>query len=481
MLRDYQVKTIDETRQAMREGHRAVLVCSPTGSGKTRLTAEMLSTAATRGMSSLFLCHRRELILQTSLAFRDLNIGHGVIAGSFPFSARPMVQIGSVQTVKNKLGRIREPRLIVFDECHHLAAGTWTKIYEYYPDAFVIGLTATPERLDGTGLIKYFSKIVYGPPAQELIDRGYLSKYKIFAPKSVDISKIHTRMGDFVQSELSAAIDKPTITGDAIKEYQRLAPGKRAIVRGVSIEHSKHIAEQFNKAGIPALHVDGTTVTTSRDHAMASFRAGNTLILTNVDLFGEGLDVPAVECVIDLRPTKSLTLWLQFCGRALRPHPGKEHAIIIDHAGNVMRHGLPCDRREWSLHGRDKKQKDTGPMIRLCPQCFGANAAWRKECLYCQWVFIPMAREVEKVDGELEEVDIEKARRVRLKEQGRAKTYEELVELGKSRGYKSPQGWARHVIKNRPKDDDWKVTVMDAARLSAQQNNEKLKKKEIAW
>lgn len=450
ILRDYQTDIINETRQLMLMGHRCILITSPTGSGKTLLTASMLKTAAQKGMASLFICHRRELIIQSHKAFNELNIGHGIIGAGFPFSARPMVQIASIQTLKNKLDKIRKPDLIVFDECHHLAAGSWSKVYEYFPDSYIIGLTATPQRLDGTGLIKYFSHIVKGPDVQWLIDNSFLSKYKIFAPSSIDISKIHTRMGDFVSSELAAEIDKPTITGDAIKEYRKLAEGKRAIVRGVSIKHSQHIAEQFNKSGITAKHVDGDTPTVERDAAMDSFRRGDTLVLSNVDLFGEGLDVPAVECVIDLRPTKSLTLWLQFCGRALRPNEGKSHAIIIDHAGNVVRHGLPCDIREWKLEGREKKNKEeNGPKIRLCPVCFGANQSWRKECQYCKEPFTTIEREVDQVDGELAEVDIEKLRKERLKLQGMAKTKEELIELGKKRGYKSPQKWAYYVLKHR--------------------------------
>ena len=439
-LRPYQNKMIEETRAYFQRGYRCVLNQAPTGAGKTLLTASMLRTAQSRSIPSIFICHRRELIKQTHLAFNDMNIHHGIIGAGFPFSGRPMVTIASIQTLKNKLHRIRTPGLVVFDECHHQSAKSWDTVYKAFPDAYIIGLTATPQRLDGSGLGKYYPVMVQGPSVQELIDQGYLSPYKIFAPANVDISKVHTRMGDFVTSELASAIDKPTITGDAIKEYQKYANGKRAIVRGVSIEHSKHIAKQFNDAGIPASHVDGTTHHEIRDAVMESFRRGDTLILSNVDLFSEGLDVPAVECVIDLRPTKSLILWLQFCGRALRPMSGKT-AIIIDHAGNCQRHGLPCDDREWDLEGRDKKAKeDNGPMIRLCPQCFFACNSWRKECPECKHQFVAQPREVDHKDGELTEIDVHAIRKNKRMEEGRCKTLEELIELGESRGYK--KGWA---------------------------------------
>ncbi len=455
ILRPYQIDLTNQTRQKMQEGYRCVLLQLGTGGGKTLLTAEMLKTAAQRNIPSVFICHRRELIKQTHKAFNDLNIGHGIIGAGFPFSARPMVTIASIQTLKNKLHKIRKPGLVVFDECHHQSAKSWDTVYNAFPDAYIIGLTATPQRLDGSGLGKYYPVMVQGPSVQELIDQGYLSNYKIFAPSNVDISKVHSRMGDYVTSELASAIDKPTITGDAIKEYQKYANGKRAIVRGVSIEHSKHIAKQFNDAGIPSSHVDGTTPYEIRDAVMESFRRGDTLILSNVDLFSEGLDVPAVECVIDLRPTKSLILWLQFCGRALRPMENKT-AIIIDHAGNTARHGLPCDDREWDLQGRDKKSKeDTGPMIRLCPQCFYACNSWRKECPECRHQFVIQSREVDHKEGELTEVDIHAIRKSKRMEEGQCRTLEELEELGRNRGYKS--GWAGMRWRSRQpkKVDQW--------------------------
>ena len=454
-LRDYQIDITNRTRQKMQEGYRCVLIQLGTGGGKTLLTAKMLQTAAQKGIPSLFICHRRELIKQTHIAFNELNIGHGIIGAGFPFSPRPMVTIASIQTLKNKLHKIRKPGLVVFDECHHQSAKSWETVYNAFPDAYIIGLTATPQRLDGSGLGKYYPVMVQGPTVQELIDDGYLSNYKIFAPANVDISKVHSRMGDYITSELSSAIDKPTITGDAIKEYQKYANGKRAIVRGVSIEHSIHIAKQFNDAGISASHVDGKTPHNIRDAVMESFRRGDTLILSNVDLFSEGLDVPSVECVIDLRPTKSLILWLQFCGRALRPMENKT-AIIIDHAGNCQRHGLPCDDRVWDLAGREKKPKeDTGPMIRLCPQCFFACNSWRKECPECKHQFVVQAREVDHKEGELTEVDIQAIRKNKRMEEGKCKTLEELEELGRQRGYKD--SWARIRWHSRQphKKDAW--------------------------
>lgn len=455
-LRPYQTQIINETRQLMQKGNRTVLIQSATGSGKTLLTATMLDTASKKGMVSIFIVHRRELIHQTHKAFNELGIKHGIIGSGFFPTRCSKIQIASIQTIRNRLNWIQKTNLIVFDEVHHIAAKSWSKVYDHFPESYVIGLSATPERLDGTGLGRYFPVMVNGPKVQSLIDDGYLSKYKIFAPSNVDISKVHKRMGDFVSSELESVIDKPTITGDMIAEYKKLANGKRAIFRGVSIKHSEHVSEQFNKAGIPSQHVDGKTPSHIRDLRIESFRRGDTLVLCNVDLFSEGVDIPAVECVIDGRPTSSLTLALQFWGRALRPHPGKEHAIIIDHAGNCARHGLPCDDRTWSLEGRIKKTKeDTGPMIRLCPKCFGANQNWRKECQYCHTAFTAQPREVDHVEGELTEIDLEKIKKER-REIGMARTREQLEVVAKQKGYK--MGWVDNLMRARErkkKGDVW--------------------------
>ncbi len=449
-LRPYQIEAINEVHAHMRQGIKSTLICMPTGAGKTLLTAHMLKSAASKGKHSLFIVHRRELIKQSIEAFKREEIWHGVIASGFGSWRMPPVQISSIQTLKNRLDKINKPHLVVWDEAHHCTSKSYKAIRKAFPDAYHIGLSATPQRLDRAGLIECFQSMVNGPSVQWLIDNGFLSPYKIYAPANVNLTGVHTRMGDFDNAELSDALDKPTITGDAINEYKKLANGKRAIVRGVSIKHSQHIAEQFNKAGIPSTHLDGTTPATIRDAAMEAFKRGEIKVLSNVDLFGEGLDIPAVECIIDLRPTLSLALWLQFCGRALRPHQGKKHAIIIDHASNSARHGLPCDIREWKLEGRPKRKKgEPEPTIniRTCSKCYFVCSASCTACPDCGHVFEIQSREVEHKDGELIEMDVEAMRRERLRAQGMAKSLEDLIEVGKKAGYKP--GWAHAVHKAR--------------------------------
>lgn len=435
----------------MSTGHKSILIQSPTGSGKTLLTAYMLKTCAEKGQRAFFVCHRRELVKQSIAAFGQVGLNHGVIAAGWWESPRQAVQIASVQTLIRRHQKYAKPNLIIWDEAHHLGAKSWQKLHAQYPDAYHIGLTATPCRLDGRGLGSFFKTIVSGPSVQWLIEAGFLSPYKLFAPSIISTAGLHSRMGDFAKEELSAAADRPTITGDAITHYKRLAFGKRALVFAVSIQHSQHVVAQFQAAGIPAVHVDGETDQEVRDDAIEKFRKGTIKVLSNVELFGEGFDIPAVEVGILLRPTQSLGLYLQQVGRTLRAAEGKTTAIILDHAGNCARHGLPDDDREWSLDGHQQRNKEQSDSlsVRICPSCFAAQASGSLICKFCGFTAPGAPREVAEVEGNLEEVDTELIRRQRSREQGTASDFNSLVALGKSRGYKAPWAWAKHIMNAR--------------------------------
>jgi len=451
-LRPYQSKIIDETRALMQKGCRSILIQSPTGSGKTALTAHMLHTAAGKGMRSLFIVHRRELIKQSTRAFALEGLKHGIISAGFFEDRRYLVQLASVQTLARRLTRHHFPSLIVWDEAHHVAAKSWESIFKQFGRAYHIGLTATPERLDGRGLAGFFKEMIHGPSVQALIDSKFLSPYKLYAPMKINVGAVHTRMGDYVKSELSSIVDRPSITGDVLVHYRRFCAGKRAVIFCVSVAHSKHIAEQFNSAGIRAAHVDGETPQEERDGKIEDFRAGSIKVLANVDLFGEGFDVPAIEAAILLRPTQSLALYLQQVGRALRPSDGKDQAIILDHVGNYERFGLPDEERNWSLEGRsmrNREDKSNGISVKVCPRCFAAQIAGQPRCKFCGFVFEAKPREIDQRDGELGEVDIELLRQKRASEQGHAETVEELTQIGIARGYRFPRRWAHHVFQAR--------------------------------
>lgn len=443
----------------MNNGCRSLVIQSPTGSGKTALTAEMVKRSLSKGFRSWFIVHRRELVKQASAAFFDAGVPHGTIAAGFIGDRGRPTQVCSIGSLRNSHRELMAPKLIIWDECHHIGAKSWAEIFRAHPQAFHIGLTATPERLDGKGLGTWFKEMVRGPSVQSLITSGYLSRYRLYAPPSVSMAGVHVRAGDFVRAEVGALLDKPTITGSAIAHYKQHALGKRAVVFAVSVEHSKHIVAGFQAAGIPSAHVDGETDIRERDAAVRMFQGGRIKILSNVELFGEGFDLPAIECGILLRPTQSLALYLQQLGRTLRTHPGKDEAIILDHAGNTERHGLPDEDREWTLEDRIAQRggkKDNGQSVKVCPSCFRAQFAGRATCQFCGTAFEIKARKVAEIDGELVEIDPAKARAAReaardqsRHEQHGARSLEDLVELAKRRNYKRPHLWARHVFRAR--------------------------------
>ena len=445
-LRPYQADIIDRLRVALRT-HKAVLTVAPCGSGKTALATKMIGTAAAKGRRSFFICHRAELIEQTAATFDKVDLSYGYIAAGYRPNPFAQIQIVSIDTLKNRVGKIQPPDFCVWDESHHIAAKGWSKIRDAYADAHHVGLSATPERLDGLGLGKHFTHIVEGPTVKWLIDNGYLCDYKIFAASHApDLSGVHTKMGDYDKTELETVMDKPTITGDAIFHYRKLSDNKRAVVFCISVKHSIHVTEQFKSVGIAAEHLDGTTPRDERRQIIARFRVGQTKVLCNVGIITEGFDLPGIETVILLRPTASLGLYIQMVGRVLRPVEGKPHALILDHAGNVMRHGLPDDERDWTLEGKKRSKKDKNEVaVRQCPKCFAVHRPL-PVCPSCGFVYEVKGRpDIEVGDGELQELDKDAMRRKRFKEQSKAQTIDELVALAKSRGYKNPHGWSAYI------------------------------------
>jgi len=437
---------IEEVRDLMRAGRRSILIQSPTGSGKTAMCAHMIRNAVAKGFRVWFINHRREIIRQSVLTLveaADLDVG--ITAAGFPANRNLPVQVCSIQTLARRHPLLTPPDLIIWDEAHHTAAKSWATIHQAYPRAFHIGLTATPERLDGRGLIHWFSNLLVGPSVASLIADGWLAPYRMFAPSAPELAAVHTVAGDYNKKELATVMERSAVVGDAISHYQQHAAGRRAIVFMWSIEASIAMALRFHLAGIPAAHIDGETSHRERDQAIQDFRDGTIKVLSNVDIVSEGFDLPAVEVAVLLRPTQSLALYLQQVGRVLRPQEGKT-ALILDHAGNCRRHGLPDDEHTWSLDGRPKSSasSDACP-VKQCPACYAMIGAAAQVCRYCGFVFEGVPREVDQAEGELVELDLEQRRRDRRREQGSANSLEDLVRIGHARGYRYPQRWAEHV------------------------------------
>jgi superfamily II DNA or RNA helicase len=447
-LRPYQQQAVNDLRMAYRSGARAPLLVLSTGAGKTVIFAAITQTAAARGRRVLILVHRRELIHQASAKLTQAGVTHGIIAAGFEPSDHP-VQVASVQTLARRLHRIvAQPDLIVIDEAHHATANTWGKALSHWPDALRLGVTATPVRQDGRGLGMVFDQLVLGPSTAELMAAGYLTPARIYAPPPVaDLTGIHRRAGDYAIDEAAERMDRPTVTGDAISHYQRIGAGQPAIVFCCNVKHAEHVCHAFNNSGVQAATLLGCTDPVRRDATVAGFAAGTLQVLVTVDVVSEGFDIPAAGCAILLRPTQSLGLYLQQVGRVLRPAPGKTAAIVLDHVGNVHRHGFPDDHRDWTLADRERRGGSTGqpaPSVRTCEVCFAAFKP-APMCPCCGAACAPPPRLIRQQDGELKELQREAVQQ-RVAERKKAQSIEQLIAVGQARGMKNPAGWARHVF-----------------------------------
>lgn len=454
-LRDYQSTAVENLRGEYRKGNKRPLLVLPTGGGKTIIFTYITHASASNGNRVLILVHRAELLEQTSAALSKFGVKHGLITPAYTPDYNQRVQVASIQTLVRRLAHVHAPDLIVLDEAHHANAGTWKKVLDQFPNAKVLGVTATPVRADGQGLGDVFDAMVEGSTVRALIDAGYLVEPIIYAPSVPDLEGVKRRMGDYATDELAARMDKPSITGDAVAHYRKYADGLPAVAFCVSIKHAQHVAEQFKAAGYRAFCVDGSLDATERKRVLDGLGNGSVDVVTSCDIISEGTDIPAIGCAILLRPTQSLGLYIQQVGRALRPSAGKQYAIILDHAGNVLKHGLPDDERVWSLEEQEKKKrakKGEGKevSVRQCVECYACFKPTTNVCPQCGHVHAAKPRKLNEVDGELVEISaVLMQKKEARKQQGRARTYEELLQLEKERGYQT--GWAAHIWASRQK------------------------------
>lgn len=382
VLRRYQAIDVVRMRCAYGGGASRLCYVLPTGGGKTIVFAYIVASATKRGRRVLILGHRQEIVDQISSALTSMSVLHGMIAPGHPSTVWP-VQVASVACLIRRLDPEAMPfDLIVIDEAHHATAASWRRILAAYPNAKVLGVTATPERLDGKGLDDIFEQMITGPDVATLIAGRFLVPAVFFTPKRLpNLSRIRTRAGDFALDQLAATMSDRSLIGRAVADYKLRCAGLPAVAFGVDRAHSEKIAAAFRDAGVRAAHIDGETSKDERRRLIAALGSGGLDVLTNCGLISEGVDVPAVGAAILLRPTQSLTVYLQMVGRALRPAPGKARAIILDHAGNCLRHGLPDQPREWSL-SPPKRRGKVWHKLHRCAAC-GAVTAPAPHCSNC--------------------------------------------------------------------------------------------------
>ena len=467
ILRDYQQTLIAGIRQSF-AGHQRVLAVAPTGSGKTVCFAYITSGAAAKGNTVYIVAHRAEIVAQISVALDALGVRHGRIQPGHTRTDDP-VQVAMIQTLARRIGKIPAPKLLVIDESHHAVASTYATVTAAWPGVKILGVTATPARLDGRGLGTAFDSLVLGPTVAGLIEAGHLAKFRYLAPpQQADLSHLRTVAGDFNIADMAEAMDKTLITGDAVGHYRdHLAP-RAAIAFCVSVDHAQHVAEQFCAAGYRAASVDGRMGTAERLDRIQGIGNGQYQVLTSCELISEGVDVPVVGGAILLRPTKSLGMFLQQVGRVLRPKPDGSDAVILDHVGNVHRHGMPDADRVWTLDSKKKKPK-TDISIATCEVCFTAFASDRpgwKKTAECPRMVPPAGCILEitegdgrlppeQVDGQLEVITATPAwafgRDIRKEPLAKilpfARTKEQLRAIAMARGYKV--GWVHYVMTRR--------------------------------
>lgn len=346
-----------------------------------------------------------------------------------------LCSVSMVQTVSRRLGQIPEPKIIITDEAHHSTANTYKKIYDAFPDALRLGFTATPIRLNRGGLGEIYDNLITSVSTRWLIDNNYLSPYKYYSVKLADTSGLHIKAGDYKADEVAELMQNSEIYGETVKQWERLAKDKKTIAYCASVEAAEETAEQFRQAGYTAASLSGNTPKELRARIMQDFRDSKIMVLTNCELFGEGLDVPDCECTVLLRPTQSLTLYIQQSMRSMRYMPDKT-AIIIDHVGNCYLHGLPDDEREWSLESK-KKQENT-VKIRECPMCFAVYPPTKQKCPYCGYAAV---KEIQRKDKAVVEIDlVEMQRQEDIKNTKysdlTAESWSDVERIRKARGYK---------------------------------------------
>lgn len=451
ILRDYQQKIINNCRDAFKNGYKKLCCVLPCGAGKTAIFCYLayLNTLKKSSNRVLILLHRKELLNQTIEAFQafQINTDH--------------IDIAMIQSFRNTLKTGVKPySLIIIDECHHATSSTFKTVLNTYFKTALIGFTATPARLDGKPLGEIFDKLIIGVDYTYLINHHYLVDYDYFSPDlNFDFSKWKLKGSDFDITDNAFHLDKKAIYGDILK-YIDLS--KKTIIYSPTVEYSKKLETQINKHFNTKISAEfnGTTPQPLRNKIIDDFKNGKIRILINVDLIGEGFNVPSCDCVFLLRATQSLTLYIQQAGRALRADPNNpnKRASIFDFVGNIYRFGFPDTPRAWSLSSTIKNthKQDTvhdSLIIKTCPNCLRSFTPSQmltgRLCPYCKNYIQLNTKEIQNQDKKKLAL-IKRNQLIENRRQlGKCRSFQQLRKLGEERGYAHPAQWAYHVLKNR--------------------------------
>lgn len=382
-LRPYQEQGIARMRQHILDGTLRNLLVLPTGGGKTVVASAIIHSARRNfGGRILFVAHRIELIDQTVRQLARWSVTEvGVIRADDPRRNELMpVQVASIQTLARRENPLAD--IVFIDEAHRSSADSYRKhVFDAYPDARIIGLTATPCRQDGQPLGELYGSLEVAATYAELIADGFIVEPSCFgAERNPDLSKVHTIAGDYNLGELEAAMLDGALVSGIVDAWKKHAQGRRTVVFASGVQHSQKLVAEFVAAGVRAAHVDGDTPPEVRAAVGEALRMGDLEVVSNFGVYTEGWDEPCVKLAILARPTKSLTLYRQMVGRILRPWEGVK-PIILDHAFCIDRHGLPTDDIEWSIDGEPKKPPAV--RLRMCPKCYAYMLGAPAKCTQC--------------------------------------------------------------------------------------------------
>jgi len=471
ILRDFQARNKANIRNLFRKV-RSVLYVAPTGSGKTVTAASIIEAANAKETCTWFVAHRRELIEQASETLWKSNVRNGILMAGYRYEPHLPVQVCGIDTLRsrllndNKLVLVRSPTFLVIDEAHRSLARTYLKLFERFPNAFRLGLTASPVRSDGRGLGHVYDALELAPSVAELIEQGWLVRPRYFTGECAELTGIKTQDGDYAPGELEIRYNRADLRGDVVEQWLRLANGRKTIVFATGVRHSLALAEDFNARGIPAFHLDGSTNKYLRMDQFDEFRHSDKWkVLVNCNIATEGVDVPEVGCVQMATATKIISRYIQMGGRGLRTceEIGKQDCIIIDHGENIKRHGFLEDPIPWSLDTNGRLQdrlpavRDKLPRIFVCVNC-GHTFSGQLRCPECRTrLEIQPHHELISTPEDLIQVTrgaagIEVADKQRTySEVQRRNFYAQLLGYCKEKGYK--YNWADH--KFRAKFGEW--------------------------
>jgi superfamily II DNA or RNA helicase len=447
-LRDYQVKVIDDFEHEIAAGKRRIILVAPTGSGKTVIASAIIKLFIKRRRGVLVVAHRREIIKQTSDKLHAIGVAHGIIMAGEQDRPLEFVQVASIQTlwvrgVQRESMELPKAELLVIDEAHHCPANTYSKIIETYPDAIVLGLTATPCRGDGRGLGGIFEVLIECPQVVELIEQGFLVKTRVYAPIMPDLKGVKVQAGDYVESQLAERMDRPKLVGDIVTHWHKYSERRKTVCFATGVRHSVHLRDEFIKSGVRAEHIDGGTPKPERDASLARLASGEIELITNCIVLVEGWDMPEVGCCILARPTRKMGLYRQMIGRVLRPAEGKPDAIILDHSGAVFRHGFAEDPVEWALDPDTRAESakhnarcgdNAKSRLLECSQCSAIRMAG-EPCSVCGFLPTPPPLPFTVADGDLGLVEGGRAKASVYDPAAREEWYAMLKAIAIERGY----------------------------------------------